>query len=274
MDVVCTEPIKYKSKTQEFRLYYFSDFHIGAASCDEKRLKRDIKEAAKDDNAIVFLGGDILDCIVHRDSRRFDPKSIAPWIPLNRLDEIVQVQVERAAELLAPIAPKVMGMVTGNHEEAIRKHEGQDPSRQLANELSAIACRPIDSHGTCVWWRAAFERYGRKTVYDIYCHHGWMTGSDGNIVNKMDKALGKFHCDLLLVGHGHKRKVTEVTSLGVDQKSNITSVTRNAVMSGAYLQTYMEGTRGYGEDKGYDPTTMGVVPVTLRPHTKEISVNL
>ena len=50
-----TERIQYHSRTDEFRLWHLTDTHIGARSCDEKLLKRHIKQIVDDPFALALV---------------------------------------------------------------------------------------------------------------------------------------------------------------------------------------------------------------------------
>jgi hypothetical protein len=42
------------------------------------------------------------------------------------------------------------------------------------------------------------------------------------------------------------------------------------VISGSYLKTYAQGVTSYGEQKGYEPTTLGAAWVAIKPQTRDI----
>jgi hypothetical protein len=52
--------------------------------------------------------------------------------------------------------------------------------------------------------------------------------------------------------------------------TKLTNRTKIGVVSGSYLKTYAQGVTSYGEQKGYEPTTLGAAHVQIRPDTREV----
>lgn len=275
MQVLIPAPLAYRKRQTEYTIWPLGDLHFGAAAVDEKKLKEDVEKIRADKHAVVIGMGDYLDCVVHSDARRFDPKALADWIPAQKLDNMVELQIERCVKVLAPIADRFVCMLSGNHEETIRKKYHFDPTEALARELGRVAGRRIPVLGKAGFVRLRFYRGTKQeSSLSIVLHHGWFAGrKSGGKVNNLHDALSGFDADLLIVAHGHDPVVAPaISQLGVDQNGNIVDRMKRALMTGAYLRTYAQGVRGYGEDFGYRPTTLGAVPIVYQPETKGMRI--
>ena len=97
-----------------FKLYAIGDIHLGSKQCDEKAFKRDVKRATKDPNALVILMGDMIDSIVATDTKRYRADTIK-----NPVDDIIDRDIDDLLEILKPLKNKLIGVITGNHEDTI-----------------------------------------------------------------------------------------------------------------------------------------------------------
>ena len=67
------------------------------------------------------------------------------------------------------------------------------------------------------------------------------------------------------------RWVPRLTPLCADADcTKIRNRTRLGVVSGSYLKTYAQGVTSYGEQKGYEPVTLGAAWVKINPETREM----
>lgn len=67
---------KYKSG-QRFHVLLISDLHIGSADTDKDLIVSDL-DWAKENSADILINGDLCDCIVPHDSKRFVPSMLDP----------------------------------------------------------------------------------------------------------------------------------------------------------------------------------------------------
>jgi hypothetical protein len=248
--------------------------HLGAAACDEEKLRSDVEKIKLNKNALWIGLGDYCDLIAHTDARRFDPSSLASWITAADLGNIVLHQVDRAAKILAPIADKCICMLSGNHEDAIRMHHHIDAAAALGIALSRAAIRQIPVYGSSAFIRLRFDRgSGGGSTIDIMSHHGWFSGRrPGGKSNALQGALSYFDCDAVIVGHGHAPIVVQDVQLVCNTAGKLVERQRVAAMTGSYLRTYAHGSRGYGEAAGYAPAKLGAIEILYSPDKKTIRV--
>jgi len=139
---VIVKTVEY-SLTDKFYLYDLSDLHLGAVHCDEEALKEkvyEIKSLGK--QAIVLGGGDYGDCITPNDMKRWDARILAPWLlddmnpklPVwmrSNMDNIGPGILRRVDQILSPIYPSMVGLIEGNHDDGIRKHNHYNFMKEL-----------------------------------------------------------------------------------------------------------------------------------------------
>jgi hypothetical protein len=274
MDVCIPAALNVTSRAAQYSIFPVGDIHIGAAACDEEKLRQDVEKIRSNKNAVWVGMGDYCDLIAHSDARRFDPAALASWVSAADLGNIVVRQVERASKILAPIAGQCVCLLAGNHEEAIRRTHHVDAAAALGVELSRSAGRVVPVYGPAAFIRMRFDRCGGGgATLDIMAHHGWFAGrKPGGKANSLHDALAYFDCDVVLVGHGHAQVSVQDVQLSVNPAGKIVERQRVAVMTGSYLRTYSQGCRGYGESAGYAPTKLGATEILYFPKEKGIKV--
>jgi hypothetical protein len=119
---VIERTIDYMMNAAEHKLYPLGDIHLGTKHCTESDIQKTITEI-KDNPQAIWIGmGDYGEFITPND-KRWDSKSIADWLK-DEQDNIAEVQTEHLQKLLEPIANKCIGLIEGNHEDAIRRFLG------------------------------------------------------------------------------------------------------------------------------------------------------
>ena len=172
----------YPSRTCTFTHWHITDLHIGHAACDEKQLRADVDEIANDPHALWGGGGDYIDAISRKGDKRYVESSLAPW--LRGKNDTIGLQVERAIEILSPIAHKCLYLLTGNHEDMVLTHADRDVYREIVRGV----CNASQHNGTpremrdlalgwegfvqLVFRRGTAENYGGTRTVSIYTHHG------------------------------------------------------------------------------------------------------
>lgn len=107
--------IKYKTPSDEIRIYNIADIHKGNIGHDRKRLIQDVNKIKNDPNAYWINGGDSIDAIVHSDTKRFDPMTIAPEFR-EQYNDMGPAQIASVKADLETIKDKCLGIHEGNHE--------------------------------------------------------------------------------------------------------------------------------------------------------------
>jgi len=116
------------------QVYFLGDVHTGAANHQKDAFARAVKMIAESGGYWIGMG-DYLDCINHKDQKRFNPKEVDPELSISDLDNLPIIQAESFVKSVMPIAKQCLGLVAGNHETAFRKHHTLDIMGYLCEKL-------------------------------------------------------------------------------------------------------------------------------------------
>lgn len=262
-----TRRIQYSSRSDVFRLVILSDIHLGNRHCDETLLRQMVEKIAADENCYWIGLGDLCEWINRRDSR-FDPDELASWLWDEQRD-IARAERARLVELLAPIGPKCLALVEGNHERAILEHAETDVYRAVAEGIGA--------EGVCVgasgFIRLVFQRVtngsrGTSWTLTLFAHHGFWGGRTvGNGANQMERMAAWVEADVILAGHDHRRRVFTMERLVSHERGAVGMRRVHAVSCGTFLNQ-----PDYAERKGFPPLETGAVEIEVTPDKKGVRV--
>jgi len=242
------------------------DIHLGASNCDYAYLVNLLKWVKKTKNCYVIGMGDYCDAIYGRD-KRHDVE--ATDLRFNSPEK----QANELYRLFKPIADenRLVGLLTGNHEDSVRKIAGIDITRVLCSRLG------VPYLGMSAFVGLTFERNGKKVRQDrvlVYAHHGYFGGRDkGSKISNLMKISRAYEADIYLVGHCH--------DLYSSVEDKITSsngkLTKHRVvygLTGSLLKTVTEGGRSYGEDAGYYPMRTGTISIKINVDEQPLGLHV
>jgi len=262
--------IQYKSKTQKYHLYFLGDVHLGSAVCDEDELARWIYRIYYDHDALVFLMGDLCEYITVKDWR-WRENNVAEWV--NR-EDVGHSEIEYAKQKLAPIAPKIVGAIQGNHELKLETEFDQAVHSRLCNDLG------IRNLGYMALVRLHFKHDVGKTgshfaKLDLILHHGWGGGrTDGADINKLDDLLRDYDCDIAIAGHTHKYWAPKSVQYKLNHQDVFEPRLRLKGRSGTFLKTVGIGKQNYAELQAMRPQLTGCLMVSYDPMTRDFVANV
>jgi len=257
-------------------IYYLGDIHEGEINCDHDALNEAVKQINKNANkdkrkTAVVLMGDLINCIVHSDKKRFNPAEFDMYYAIHDLVDLPHKQAERVGKLLSPINNLVDVILIGNHEEEyIKRHNFNVYKDIYDNYKSAV---PLGYVGL---FRYNVNIKGDSTsmVLDLALNHG--SGSSvgdlpGAAINKTFKLFSWFDADISVMGHIHRLSAEpgEVIALN-STGSNLRRQRKWWGSSGCFLKTYEPGNRNYFEDKGKKPSDIGMLKSTTEFRRKSI----
>ena len=277
-----TERITYHSRSDEFRWYHVTDTHVGARACDEKLLRQHIRQIVDDPFAFVTLGGDLIDAINRKGDKRHLESTLAPW--LWGKDDVLQTQLDylRDELLTAPLCRKVIAVLSGNHEGSPDQFQGAGLYRQIVKHVAqhkdvppasialgyrgflSLQFRRVNSTGSSGggWSLTAFLTHG----------HGGGKLAGGHAL-ELERMLGRFDADVILMGHRHTEAYVPLVSSRV-MGTRIVQTKRIAMLIAGYLGGGGEKAKDeipsttYDELKGYYPTTRGTTPILIDPNDR------
>lgn len=146
-------------------------------------------------NAFIFLMGDILN-VASRTSKT------NPFESMSGNDEY-----QKAVELFLPYASRIIGCITGNHEQRMYKDYGFNPLQPFCNELGVPFC----GFSAAIKLRLGKRKRAKsgdqyEQVYWGFAHHGNGGGGTlGAALNKKVKLQEIVHgMDFYMAGHDHQ----------------------------------------------------------------------
>lgn len=216
------------------------DVHHGHELHASKTFIRHLEWIAREPYLLTFNGGDLIENAVLGSPGIFSQKG-----PPGE-------QFDAAKHLLAPILPKILFGIPGNHEDRTRRVAGFDVARCLADSLG-VEYFPDFCFCSIRW---------RGQCFRLAAHHG--TGgaqTPGGQRNAARKDLNWLPADIYWTGHLHQPIADLVYRTDYNQKTG-RMVTRQALVlvSPSYLLYF----GGYAASKRYSPGVIGLSTVTLQ----------
>lgn len=183
--------------------------------------------------------------------------------------EVVRVgdQPYEMAELLRPVADRILAMTGGNHEHRTKKAADQDLTRLIANLLGLQDYYKRDM----VNLKLTFGKKpnGKRQCYVIHAAHGSGGGTTaGGAINRAVAASDNILADLYIFGHVHKRIGTKHVTYWPDTKNNLLLPIEKAIAVAAGWLDY----GGYIARAQLRPQVTGSAPITLWAREKKIDV--
>lgn len=174
--------------SEDIYIIPLSDVHIGEKGFNEKLLDDIIKRVKETNNLYVMLLGDLINNGTKTSKSDVYHEVMTP-----------HEQVNYIVDKLKPIKNKILGMVSGNHEDRTARDSGVDLSNVIADFLDL----PYDS--ASVTYQVRHGKFGSgKNNYVIYTTHGFGGGATkGAKSNKLLKLSELCIADLYVMGHIH-----------------------------------------------------------------------
>lgn len=260
------------SRKHAFTIIPIGDIHLGNVHCDEELLAALIKRIAREPRTYWIGMGDYLDAI-NRQDKRFDSREVADWAV--GAGDLVGKQIERFMDYFAPISNKCLGLVSGNHEEAILLHNERDIMSDIGYRFKQEAGWDaehklrLDYYG---WMRLVFYRAEdgdrtHATLFTFNLHHGHGGGklAGGKALN-IQRHVWTHDADVVVFGHSHNIEAQVEAVERLDANDNIITDNRRGVYGGTFLRN-----AGYAIRKGYLPIPLGGCEILMKPGATNIS---
>ena len=198
-------PFEYSNSSNEFGVTLMSDLHLGASDTDEARIKRELDQAKENGN-LILINGDWAELIVHGDRKRY--VSSLPTEDVAVAPAQVDKYIDKAAAFLKPYAKNIGLIGSGNHETAIQKYHGIDPTKHLIDKLGGKIVHGGYTGGVVLsFHRKGADRPSGVQTFRIWYHHGF-GGSAPVTKGVIDYARIASYvedADVVWMGHAHQR---------------------------------------------------------------------
>lgn len=223
-----------------------SDVHIGDYNCD-KLLFQDYIDWIRDNpNALTFLNGDMVNVATTASkSSVFDQEKGLSW------------QIDTAVKMLYPIKDKIIGCITGNHEERLASFCGFNPTELIATRLQI----PYLGYSGVIDIKVQGSLDKKAQNYIIYAHHttgggGHTPGGKINRVDLMRKLVS--NADVYIGSHNHHLGVMPVLTVYY-KAGKIRQQRQLLVDTGSFLKW----NGSYAEFKQLPPAKLGAPKIRL-----------
>ena len=276
MEVIIHE-INYR-RPESFYLYPLGDLHTGAIHFHEDLFKEKVKEIAKQKNALWIGMGDYADLIMPSDFKRWDGKILSPWMK-GEEDNIASAQRDKVGELLNPIWDKCLGLIIGNHEDAIRKYHHYDFIKELLKQANKKRREDnqIRCAGISCFLALRFKRSTSQGTVEVVIHarHGEgsarTSGARALAVLRLSQSM--VNARITLMGHLHGQESPDVPQRLLYRNGKIKAFETIATMTGAWLRAYMANVpASYLERWGCPPSKLGCPRIVIEPDENMITL--
>ncbi len=271
-------PININCNSRKFRLeiFPFGDTHIGKRNCAEELIRKQVAEVKKrnemkNHQAVCIGGGDLLNSINITDIRRFDFDELADWFvdsdaekTRERLSNMALQEVDRCVGIFNPIKHLMLGAITGNHENMMRKRNNINVHKLVCEKLNI----PNLTDEAIIVFK--FCRGGRdKQTIKLYIRHGYGGGrTPGAEPNKLARMLAEWEdCNVCLSGHSHTFCLLPPKPVLFVSKNNhrLLQRYRFAANWGCWQYSHLQGVGSYESAACYPASPMMTLKVVIWP---------
>jgi predicted phosphodiesterase len=246
-------------------IYTLADLHIGDPHCLNAEVNRRIREAENDPYGLVILNGDLMNTALRNSVSDVYGELMKPT------DQIIYL-----SELLKPIAHKVIGVTTGNHENRAYREAGIDITRLVCRELGIED--KYAPEGVLVFLRFGTRNgHGRhkdknqRQCFVVYATHGSGGGrKEGAKAIRLADMAATVSADVLIHSHVHLPMIMKQSYYRTNPiKCSATLCTRLFVNTGAALDY-----GGYGQAQEYKPASHDTPVIHLEAKTRSMTATL
>lgn len=259
--------IQYKSMKDVIKIKPIMDLHYGSKECDLRAFKAFIKDS--DELTYFYCNGDLWDAIYFRD-KRFKPSGHDKTGEEDAIDR----EIDEMVEILSPIKDKLICIGHGNHEEQVLKTCGTNMSKRLAKELN------VPYLGYSFWFRLNLTQNGsRGRSVDIFSTHGFGGGTrtEGGSITKYSKFADRFLCDILIVGHDHRKQYVRYPVMGIRGQTDVKLIAQPKLvcLGGSWKKAYSNDTCAtWEESKGFTGSEIGGITVEIKVSEPGVKLNV
>jgi len=245
------------------------DVHLGSKACRESMFREYINFVKETPHTYALFLGDI-----------FDVATLSsPTSPYEQSDSLTEY-INMFTDLVTPIKHKVLGVISGNHEDRLRKHANLDILETLSHSIGLPYFKDslcnIDIR-TGIYERKkprtnVVERITPGTSYKITAHHTVGGGRTLNLNNVDRLRLIVADSDIYIGGHTHKSLMGRAAIMkwsGSAGRSSVNPLDQYLIVVGSFL-----GYEGYPKRKEMPPAPLSVPIITLstKRNTKILNV--
>ena len=203
-----------------------------------------IKHIQSNPNAYCFLMGDLINCA-----------NIGSKSSVFKQDMDLNDQIKECVKLLNPIKHKILGAITGNHEQRLEHYTGYNTTISICDKLGI---HYFGYSGLVIFRLGCHSGKGKnpRGSFTGYFHH--TTGGGGTIGGKINRPSKLrevvTNCDFYCGAHNHLLSCAHTIIKKVNETTEVIEDLRQMVVTtGGYLQF----DNSYVEEKMLPPLKIG-----------------
>jgi len=259
-------PIELSSEFKELELYALSDLHIGDPLCDVTAFRKFVKFVLAQENRYVIVNGDMANNAIKTSVSNIYNETIPP-----------NEQRKWLVKELSPIKDRILCYVEGNHERRSKKDVDLSIAEWIADALGVryyenFACLKIRFGKMATSKNGVHCGSGGPCAYIVFVTHGSSGGSLlGSALNKGERFISRIDgCDLLVLGHSHKKAAGKIGSLVCDKNNNQI----HEVEKGIIVSSHWAAFGGYASRMMMPPSAKGCTWAILGGERKQVQIVL
>lgn len=247
-------------------VYTLADLHIGDPHCVPSEVTRRIEEIKNDPYGLCILNGDLMNTALRNSVSDVYGEVMKPM-----------QQITFMVDLLRPIAGKIIGATTGNHENRVYKADGIDTMR--------IVCRELGFEDKyCPEGVFIFLRFGTRGAeqhrkegrnprqwYSIYATHGSGGGrKEGAKAIRLADMASIIDADIYIHSHTHLPMVMKEDFYRADSSNCAAHKVSKLFVNTSAALTY----GGYGQSYEFKPSSIHSPIIHLEAKNKRATATL
>ena len=182
------------------KLYAIADVHLGSPECELDEFIQFLAKIKQEPDSYICVVGDLLNNATRSSVSNIFHETMPP-----------SMQVEYAAQLLEPIADKIIACVGGNHERRSRKEVDLDP----LYEVMCLIRKPELYRQNMAFVRLRLTNGKAKDSYGIMLTHGKSLAKRNKFVSIVEGI------DAAIVAHTHTPDVLMPSRIRFTVKNNV-----------------------------------------------------
>jgi len=256
------EKVDYSDKVY---LVPLGDIHLGARGVDIAKLKGYIDWIKNTPSAYTFLMGDIWDVATLASASN-------PHYQEMNLNEAIKF----AYDLFSPIKDRILGGISGNHEERLEKYAGFNPLQTFCEALEI----PYAGYSAVIRFRIGTLKRKSGMIsplveYLLFSHHSTGGGSTlGGKLNRSVKLEEIFEgADAYLIGHSHAKILGEKSIAYLSKSGNGKATIKYKRIAYIDCGSFLEYDNSYAEMQMLSPSTTGAVRLRMDGTKKDLHIS-
>jgi len=178
----------------EIEIMPVADYHWADPHSDHERIMEDLTYVKEHENCYCILNGDLMNCAIKSSISDTYSETVPPM-----------EELRACVELFAPIADKILCVVTGNHENRHYRTNGIDITELMCRQLGIEErYSPTTALVFVRFGELGSKSHNRKVVYSIYVSHGNGGGrKEGGKIQRLVDLSTIVDADIFVCGHTH-----------------------------------------------------------------------